>query len=121
MTRTKHRSTIKEHYNVDYALTPYLTKRIDVQINTVANKNIFPLIVNTVRLSAKQQIPLRGHRNDKINISEQSLENEGNFIAIICLLAESSKDLKQSLEQRPRNALYTSKTVQNELLHVIAE
>ena len=79
-----------------------LTKRIDVQINTVANENmktneaILPLIVNTVRLCAKQQIPLRGHREDKINYSEQPSENEGNFIALIRLLAESNIDIKKS-------------------------
>jgi hypothetical protein len=65
-----------------------LTKRIDVQINTVANENIksneaiLPLIVNTVLLCAKQHIPLRGHRDDKIIFSEQPSENEGNYILL---------------------------------------
>ena len=70
---------------------------------------------------AKQQIALRGHRDYNIDFAEAPAQNEGNFIAILRLLAESNPELKRHLISGPANARYTSKTVQNEIISVMAD
>ena len=102
-------------------------KRIDAQINALAmqhvqnNKLILPLIVDAVLLCSKQQISFRGHRDDKIDFANTSTANEGNFVAIMRLLAEQNPALKEHLVSGPRNARYTSKTIQNEIIGIIAD
>lgn len=104
-----------------------IENRIDVQLDQVTSQNvrrnqsILPNIVDVVSLCAKQQIPLRGHRDHKIQFTEAPTCNEGNFIAIIRLLSETNSNLKEHLERGPRNAQYTSKTIQNEVIEVMAE
>ena len=52
-----------------------LEKRIDTQINAMAtqnvqeNKAVLPHIIDAVMLCAKQQIALRGHRDDKVDFA----------------------------------------------------
>ena len=103
-----------------------IANRIDVQLNKVTNQNIksneaiLLHIVDSARLCAVQQIPFRGHRDDKIQFTQELTDNEGNFIAIIRLLAKSNPGLKDHLEHGPQNARYTSKTIQNEVIAVMA-
>lgn len=104
-----------------------IENRIDVKLDHEANQNgrnnraILPHIVDVVRLCATQQIPLRGHRDHNIQFAEAPTCNEGNVIAIIRLLANINPDLKDHLELGPRNARYTSKTIQNEIIGVMAD
>ena len=58
------------------------------------------------------------YQQDKINFSSDPTCNEGNFISILWLLAEANSDLKEHLVTGPKNAKYTSKTVQNEILGI---
>ena len=52
---------------------------------------------------------------------DEDLEcNEGNFIGLARLLAESNPDMKEHLINDPRNAQYTSKTIQNEIMNIVA-
>ena len=101
--------------------------RIDVQINQKAvqnarrNEQILPFIVNVVMLCAKQQVALRGHRDDKVDFAHASAANKGNFIGVLRLLAESNPTLKEHLTAGPKNARYTSKTVQSEILNVATD
>ena len=103
-----------------------IANRIDVQLNKVTNQNIksnqaiLPHIVDAARLCAVPQIPFRGHKDDKIQFTQEPTDNEGNFIAIIRLLAKSNPGLKDHLEHGPQNARYTSKTIQNEVIAVMA-
>ena len=71
-------------------------------------------------LCAKQQIALRGHRDDRIDFSEPATSNEGNFLALIRLLAKHDDHLKEHLVNSPKNARYVSKTVQDEIIHIAA-
>ena len=64
---------------------------------------------------------MRGHRDYNIDFAEAPAQNEGNFIAILRLLAESNPELKRQLISGPANARYTSKTVQNEIISVMAD
>lgn len=62
-----------------------------------------------------------GHRDDHVQVAEPPTSNEGNFIAILRLLAESNPQLREHLISGPENARHTSKTVQNEVIGVIAD
>lgn len=104
-----------------------IEKRIDTQIDSVrmqniqSNKTILPHIVDAVMLCAKQQIAFRGHRDNRAEFADTPTENEGNFIAILRVLAESHPQSKEHLVSGPANAPYTSKTVQNEIITVMAD
>lgn len=73
------------------------------------------MIVESVILCGKQNIPLRGHRDDSTSTSS----NKGNFWAILNLLASHDKELADHLKNAPKNATYTSKTIQNEIIDTI--
>ena len=101
--------------------------RIDSQLIDKSSKNfkfnteVLPTIAETVLLCAKQRISLQGHNQDKVNFTQEPLRNEGNFIAILRLLAKNNKALSEHLILGPKNAKYTSKTVQNEILEIAAD
>ena len=63
---------------------------------------------------------LRGHRDDKVDWTVEELShNEGNFIELVRFRAETDHILANHLSKAPRNAKYTSKTIQNELISVV--
>ena len=74
-------------------------------------------------LCGKQGLALRGHRDDGIDLIEEEddkvSENYGNFLELVHFRAETDAALRKHLEHAPKNALYTSKTIQNELIKVI--
>ena len=74
-------------------------------------------------LCRKQGLALRGHRDDKISWTEEddAHSNEGNLVELVQFRAETDPVLAQHLAKSPRNARYTSKTIQNELVEVIGE
>lgn len=73
---------------------------------------------NVVEFLAKQGLPFRGHRDDKIDFSSNEV-NRGNFLAIMQLLAKGNIVLQKHLALARRNAKYTSKTIQNDIIHII--
>lgn len=85
-----------------------IERRIDTQINTIAMRNaqanraILPYIVDAVLLCTKQHIALHGHQDDQVQFAEPPASNEGNFIAILCLLAKSNPVLKENLISGPQ-------------------
>ena len=81
------------------------------------NMKILKFIVRTIIFCGKQNIALRGHRDDNTSTTT----NQGNFHALIHHLAESNAELHEHLESGKRNAQLTSKTVQNEIIGVIGE
>lgn len=58
------------------------------------NLSILRSIINTIILCGKQNIPLRGHRDD----STSTASNKGNFHAILALLATTDENLREHLE-----------------------
>ena len=68
---------------------------------------------------------LSGHRDDKINWdgadSEDKYSNEGNFIELVRFHAETDPILHNHLSSAPRNATYTLKMIQNELVSVVGK
>ena len=77
------------------------------------NKEILRQIVLTVEFLAKQGLPLRGDRDDKVDFANEDI-NRGSFIAVLQLLAKGNDIL------RKQNAKYRSKTIQNEIVHIYA-
>lgn len=71
--------------------------------------------VDTVLLCGKQNISLRGHR-DTFSDDTLSVSKKGNFVAILQLMASNDSLLQTHLNSGPRNASYTSKTIQNEII-----
>lgn len=91
-------------------------------------------IVKTIILCGRQNIPLRGHRDDGkllLNVNSQTnslpendsvLSHEGNFRALLRFRIDSGDTkLQHHLETSKSNATYISKTVQNELIDVCKE
>ena len=80
-------------------------------------------ILKCVVFCGKQNISLRGHRDDdKILQAAGSDHNPGNFKALLNLRVESGDEtLKEHLARAGKNATYTSKTIQNELIEVTGD
>ena len=68
-------------------------------------------------LCGRQYIPLRGHRDD----STSSTENKGNFLAVLQEIAKHDVALNEHLLHCHKNAKYTSKTIQNEMIEIVAD
>ena len=77
------------------------------------NREILYRIIDVILLLVKTGHPLRGHREN----SES--HNRGLFLEITHLLAKYDEILKVHFEDGPRNATYTSMTIQNDLISAI--
>ena len=93
---------------------PYL---VDRKKQNLYDQNFHALrcIVNAVIFCGKQNISLRGHRDD----SSSTASNKGNFLAVLDLISEYDEGLKSHLETARHNATATSKTFQNEIIDII--
>ena len=80
------------------------------------NKEVLHHIVLAVEFLAKQGLPFRGSNDDKVD-SDESI-NRGNFVALLQLMGKMNSVLQNHLLFAKRNALYTSKTIQNDIIHV---
>ena len=78
--------------------------------NVAANRMYISTIAQVVVLCAHQGIALRGH--DESSTST----NKGNFVEIVELLASVMPEVERKFRSLPKNAKYTSKVVQNDLL-----
>ncbi|XP_011407856.1 PREDICTED: uncharacterized protein LOC105315057 [Amphimedon queenslandica] len=75
-----------------------------------SNRQALYRIIDIVKLLAETGHPFRGHRK-----GSESL-NKGLFLEIAGLLTKYDPILNSHFEKGPKNALYTSNTIQNELL-----
>jgi hypothetical protein len=98
------------------------TKGIDEQADTMRsarvqyNRDILSSITKTVILAGKQNLPLRGHRDDSQHYASP---NPGNFQAFLDFRVDSGDTkLKQHFETGKKNATYRSKTIQNKLVKI---
>lgn len=83
------------------------------------NKHILCQIISAVEFLAKQGLTSRGHRDDKVDFSSEDT-NRGNFVATLQLMAKTDPILNKHLASAKRNAKYTSKTIQNQIVHIYA-
>ena len=56
------------------------------------NKEILCQVVLAVEFLAKQGLPFRGNKDDKVDFADESV-NRGNFIALLQLLGKFSSNL----------------------------
>ena len=66
------------------------------------NKHVLGAIADAVLLCAKQGLPLRGHRDTKVNDMGKSTGNRGNFLGIMELIAKYDPIVKG---ERPKMTL----------------
>ena len=83
------------------------------------NRKVVESLLKIVILCGKQGLAFHGHRDDDVNwVADEDCGNEGNFIEIVKFRAETDPALANHLVSSPKNAKYTSKTSQNELIVV---
>ena len=88
------------------------------------NRQLLKSIADTVIFCGRQGIALRGHRDSmkKLDLDEVTKTNPGNFLALLKFRAESGDTVLAShLQSGSKNALYTSKTIQNELIEICGD
>ena len=95
---------------------------IDQQINNLLqqqinrNREILKSLFKTIIFCGKNNIALRGRRDD----DPQNASLAGNFQALLEFRIDSGgQTLKHHLETAPRNATYISKTIQNEMITTV--
>ena len=101
-------------------------KSINVSLDKAAqeqiqqNREVLKSIISGLEFCGRQGIALRGHRDDDTVIDQSS--NAGNFKAILDMRVKAGdKLLAEHLDRCAKNAKYTSKTAQNDLLNCIKE
>ena len=77
-------------------------------------------IFRAIEYCSRQEIALRVHGYNGPLFDETS-SNRGNFKDFIMLMSEFDKTLKNSIEPCAGNAIYLSKTTQNDLLSCIQD
>ncbi|XP_043215486.1 uncharacterized protein LOC122378457 [Amphibalanus amphitrite] len=88
-------------------------RRIEIEAN---RKALLP-IIDIVLTCGRQNIALRGHRDDGRITESEPPDNDGNFRSLVRLLVRHGDGiLKEHLEKSGSNATYISKTTQNQIL-----
>lgn len=96
-----HKSACIEYQTLKASLTfPETTVQYKISSHNkdMYDKNVrlLRMIVESVILCGKQNIPLRGHRDDSTSTSS----NKGNFWAILNLLASHDKELAEHIKNK---------------------
>ena len=107
-----HKVTIESQLNI----------RLQYQIE--CNQKIIESLLKIVILCGKQGLAYHGHRDDQIDFSDMEAElshNKGNFIELVKFRTETDSNLHNHLKNAPKNATYTSKTIQNQMIDIVAQ
>lgn len=88
---------------------------------TTSDNQVVESLLKVVLLCGKQGLALCGHHDNNVLWTENEEGNQGNFIEFVRFRAETDEILRQHLQKAPGNALYTSKTIQNEMIEVIGK
>ena len=78
------------------------------------NRHYIKSLIEVLLLCSKQEISMRGIKESNNSV------NRGNLLEILSLIAKHDPVVKQRLSDGPKNALYTSADIQNELLNIMA-
>ena len=103
-------------------------KSIDVQLNKIVDKQVqrnrekLAPIVGAVILCGRQNLALRGHRDDAQHYDDGK-SNPGNLQEILKYLECYGKNsvFDEHLSNAPKSSTYRSKTTQNEILAICGE
>lgn len=90
------------------------------------NRRKLVSIVKTIMFHGRENVPLRGHREGSCSniLDEQSTgsRSRGIFNALLKFRVDAGDDvLKEQLEKGPRNSVYISPRIQNELIEISRE
>jgi len=77
------------------------------------NRHYLKTSCEIILLCSNQEIALRGHRENEASA------NKGNFIEILNLVARHDEVVSGQLSHLPKNAIYTSPKIQNDLLNIM--
>ncbi len=72
-------------------------------------------IAEVLLYCGRQDHALRGH------CESQSSTNKGNFIETLKLISKHDKIIEERLEHGPKNAVYTSASIQNSILTILGD
>lgn len=116
-TKADHfKSSMKKDTNV------YLMMNSALEDRKLKNMAVLESVVKTILLCGKQNIALRGHRDDSQHIENSSVDNVGNFQALLDFRIDSGDvTLNEHFKTAPKNATYRSKSVQNEIINIIGD
>ena len=81
-------------------------------------------IIKTIVFCGIQNIALHGRRNSALDIERHvaGMENHGNFVALLNFQIEAGDTvLQQHLSTAARNATYTSNTIPDQIIMVLAD
>ena len=79
-------------------------------------------IAATIIFCGRQALALRGHRDDGPVLLSETMIGRGNFQALLQFRIDAGDEvLKHHLETADRNAVYTSKEVQNEMITICGD
>ena len=108
--------TEKQALSIDQQLNTEISKRI------AENRTKLQSIAATVVFCRRQGIALRGHRDDGPVAPTETTVIHGNFQALLQFRIDSGDAvLKEHLQTASRNAMYTSKEIQNEMIGVCGD
>lgn len=124
-------STAKYHLDAQVAYDNFKTtaaqpeKTVAAQLDqkkreTIAkNRSLLKSLSKTVYLCGRQGIALHGHRDDSTAHPDA---NHGNFLELLRFRIDGGDEvLRDHFASHQRNASYSSKTVQNQLLTIIGD
>ena len=78
-------------------------------------------MIETLAFLAKQNIAIRGHKEDRLTICETSDLNRGNFLELLHLRSKDLPWFKDKFEVLTnRHRMWLSPEIQNEILDLIA-
>ena len=101
------------------------SKSIDVQLDSIVSRQVevnrakLVPIVEAITLCGRQNIALRGHRDDSKYFDDPA-NNCGNLQAILSYLVKcgNNKLFEEHIKHAQRSATYRSKTTQNEIVRI---
>ena len=88
------------------------------------NRRYLKLLIEDIAFLGKQNISFRGHTEVRSNLSEQSSENRGNFLELLCLRSQDSEFIRDRIEKKDkhnRSGQWTSSSIQNELISLLSK
>ena len=100
--------------NISHNRSIASTLNTDRQVQVCNNRHYMKTLLHVIKFCSFQEIALRGHREVESN-------NKGNFLELLHLVSEHDPVIKSKIRDGPRNATYTSHSIQDELLHILAK
>lgn len=107
--------------NQQPAISSVLSRAISDQI--ALNRQKLMSIFKTIILCGRQNISLRGHRDNITDLEKDimSSHNHGNFLELLYFRVDGGDTVLQNhLAKAARNAIYTSSVIQNQIIDVIS-